>query len=232
MPNIDLSVINANTPSILEAFKTLRTNISFCGADIKIIAVTSAFPNEGKSETALRLAYAFAETGAKTILVDADIRNSTLAGKLGANGISKGLSHVLSGKESSDSPAICKTDLSSLDIIFAGPTAPNPAELLGKEPFRNLLEILRNKYDYIIVDCPPVMPVIDAAIIARECDGTLLVVSQNRVRKSDAKKTLDQLKLSGANMLGVVLNKVAAKEQGYGYGYGYGYSNTDNEDNK
>ena len=222
MKQLQINELNTSNFQMQEAFKALRTNISFCGDDIKAIAVTSSFPNEGKTEVALRLAYAFAETGAKTILLDADIRNSLLAGKLNVNGGKIGLTHILSGKEKDISDAIYRVDSSNMYIIFAGPVAPNPAELFVKERFETLLETLRKNYDYIIIDCPPIMPVIDAAIIAKKCDGTIMVVAQNRVRKSDAKKALNQIKASGTTVLGTVLNKVQAQGRGYGYGYGYG----------
>ena len=150
-----------------------------------------------------------------------------LAGRLGATNVEVGLSHILSGKEKDISKAIRETTLDSLDIMFTGPTVPNPAELLAGERFTSLLETLRARYEYVIIDCSPIMPVIDASIVAKECDGTVFVIAQDRVRKSDAKKALSQLKMSGARVLGTVLNKIRPQGQGYGYGhyggYGYGY---------
>lgn len=215
MAEISLRKLDTTDFHTQETYKALRTNISFCGDDIHTIAITSSFPNEGKSEVSLRLAYAFAETGAKTILVDADIRNSKLGEKLGVTA-QTGLTHVLSGKEKNLQGTVKKTDIESLDILFPGANAPNPAELLGKERFTLLLQLLREKYDYVIIDCPPLIPVIDAAIIAKQCDGTLMVISQGDVRKRDAKKSLDQLKLSGAHILGTVLNKVEITQKKYG----------------
>ena len=221
MQTVSLKSINTGHYALQEAFKSLRTNIGFCDADICTIAVTSTHPNEGKSEVALRLAYAFAETGAKTLLLDADIRNSVLPGKLQAGRIPCGLSHILSGKEKTLSDAIYVTDVANLDILFTGAAAPNPAELLGNERFHLLLKALKKTYTYVIIDCPPVGPVIDAAIVAKECDGTLIVVAQDATKKRDAKKTVEQLRVSGAHILGTVLNKTKRNTSGYGYGYGY-----------
>lgn len=220
MKKIELNDLNKANFAVQEAFKALRTNICFCGDDVKVVAMTSSFANEGKSELALRLAYAFAETGAKTLLLDTDIRSTRLQVRLNASNGDAGLSNVLAKKNAVVSDYIRKTSMNSLDILFAGQEAPNPAELLGKEKFKAILEELKERYEYIIVDCPPLIPVIDAAIVAKECDGTLLVIAQNGIRKSDAKKALDQLKLSGARILGTVLNKVQLESKNYGYGYG------------
>jgi capsular exopolysaccharide synthesis family protein len=209
-----------------EAIKTLRTNIGFCGENINVISITSTFPHEGKSEISTRLAASFAEAGSKTILLDADNRSSVLAGRLGLTKSTKGLSHILSGKEKDFNQAITKTDIENFDIIFAGPPAPNPTELLNGPNFEKLIRFLRTRYDYVIIDCPPLGLVIDAAIIAKECEAAIMVIAQNEIKKKDAKKMMDQLTLSGARILGTVLNKVKSSAQSYGhygkYGYGYG----------
>lgn len=222
MPIVSLENIINNT-QMKESFSKLRTNICFCGEDKRVIAVTSTFPNEGKSEISLRLACTFAEFGSRTILVDSDIRNSILQGKLGAFGISSGLSRVLAVKEETLDSAICKTSDPNLDIIFTGPKPPSPAELLSRDVFREILAELRERYEYVIVDCPPALPVIDASIITKECDATLMVIANEETRKNDIKKALKQLDQAGAHIIGAVLNKVKLAGGRYGYGYGYGY---------
>lgn len=205
-----------------EAIKTLRTNIGFCGEDIKVISITSTFPHEGKSEISTRLAASFAEAGHKTILLDADNRSSVLAGRLGITKTNKGLSHVLSGKEKDFSKAVTKTDIENFYIMFSGPSAPNPTELLNGPNFGKLIDFLREEYDYVIIDCPPLGLVIDAAIISTHCDGAIFVIAQNQVRKKDAKKAVEQLSMSGVKILGTVLNKVKQKQQMYSHYSHYG----------
>ena len=205
-----------------EAIKTLRTNIGFCGENINVISITSTFPHEGKSEISTRLAASFAEAGSKTILLDADNRSSVLAGRLGLTKSTKGLSHILSGKEKDFNKAITKTDIENFDIIFAGPPAPNPTELLNGPNFEKLIRFLRTRYDYVIIDCPPLGLVIDAAIISKYCDGAIFVIAQNQVRKKDAKKAVEQLSMSGVKILGTVLNKVKQKQQMYSHYSHYG----------
>lgn len=208
---------------IKEAFKTLRTNIEFSGADLKVIAVTSCTPNEGKSSIAMELAKAFAEAGKRTLLIDADMRKSVLVGRYKTGAVRLGLTHLLVGREKLGD-VICKTNFPKLYMIFAGPVPPNPSELLGGENFENLLEKTRQIFDYVIVDTPPLGSVIDAAVAAKRCDGTILVVENNAVSYKFVQNVKDQLDKSGSKILGVVLNKVDMSTKGvYGhYGRYYG----------
>ena len=137
-----------------EAYKTLRTNLSFAGKNVKVISLTSCTPNEGKTSVSFQLCLSLAESGKKTILVDADLRKSVLRGRYKANREKYGLSHYLSGQMELDD-VCCRTNVNNFDIIFAGPIPPNPSELLGGDAFKNMLEVLRMKYDYVIVDTPP-----------------------------------------------------------------------------
>ena len=208
-----------------ESIKTLRTNIGFCGEDVKTIAITSTLPNEGKSKISFDLAMSFANLGKKTLLLDADNRNSVLPGKLLIEGDATGLSNLLSGKTKDISASIRTTDIECLYVLLPGPTAPNPTELLSGKNFKELMDQLKADFDYIIIDCPPIGLVIDAALIAKECDGVLMVIEQGRIKKRFAKKATDQLNMSGARILGAVLNKTDSGSTEYGYGkqYGYGY---------
>lgn len=204
-----------------EAYKTLRTNISFCGDDIKVIAVTSSTPNEGKSVVSLRVAQAFGEDEKKILYIDADIRKSVLVSRYGADNEAKGLSHYLAGKEKMED-VICETNIKNVDMIFTGPVAPNPSELLGNSKFETLINNARENYDYVIIDCPPVGSVIDAAIVAKRCDGIIIVIESDNVSYKMVQKVKSQLEKSGCRILGAVLNKVELSGKGYGYGKYYG----------
>ena len=163
-----------------EAYKALRTNIQFCGADKKVIALTSCTPNEGKSSVAFNLAASLAESGKSVLLIDADLRKSVLMGRVTVDQEVMGLAHYLS-KQAKLSDVICATTLPKFHIIFSGIVPPNPAELLGQERFGNLISSGRKVYDYIIIDAPPLGSVIDSAIIARVCDASVLVISANAI---------------------------------------------------
>lgn len=205
-----------------EAFKTLRSNIEFCGGDVRVIAVTSCTPNEGKSSVAMEMARAFAEAGNKTILLDADMRKSVLVGRYKAGTVETGLTHVLVGKSKIEE-AVCGTNIPNLYIVFSGPVPPNPSELLGSSRFENCVEELRKSFTYIIIDTPPLGSVIDAAIIARRCDGTVMVVENNAISYRFAQKIKEQLDKTGSRILGVVLNKVNMSAKGYYGHYGRYY---------
>ena len=203
-----------------EAYKNLRTNIQLCGADVKVIMVTSAAPNEGKSSVSFNLAVSLSETGKKVIFIDADLRKSVLVGRYKINKSVKGLTHFLSG--------ICKfeevmyaTNSENLYTVFSGPVPPNPAELLSNKTFKLLVKTLRETYDYIIIDTPPLGNVIDGAIVAQECDGAVFVMAANTVSYKFIQTAITQLKKTGCKILGAVLNKVDMSENGY-YGKYYG----------
>lgn len=207
-----------------EAYKTLRTNLQFCGRDIKCIALTSCTPNEGKSTISLNLAKSLAESGARVLFVDGDLRKSILISRCKVEQEVKGLSHYLSG-QSTFSDTVYVTNINNLHMIFAGPTPPNPAELLGGNNFKLAVEKLKTVYDYIIIDTPPLGSVIDAAIVANECDGSVLVVSSNEISRRFVRKVVNQLRAASCPVLGVVLNKVDIKTYGYGRYYGKYYGN-------
>ena len=158
-----------------EAYRTLRTNVLFCGEEINAIAVTSCTPGEGKSEVSFRLAESLAETDRKILYIDADLRRSVFSKRYQVTQEVKGLSHYLSGQEELGA-VVCATNISNLHVILPGPVPPNPSELLGNEHFRQLMEKTHALYDYIIIDTPPLGSVIDAAVIAKECDGAMLVI--------------------------------------------------------
>ncbi len=204
-----------------EAYKTLRTNIQFCGDEIKVIMMTSCTPNEGKSSVSFNLAVSFAEAGKKVILVDADLRKSVLVGRYKVGEIEGGLSHYLAGQ----SPLIdvmYQTDIANMDIIFSGTYSPNPAELLSHARFTEMLTSLREEYDYVIIDTPPLGSVIDGAIVAKVSDGAIMIVEANMISYHFAKDVKEQLEKSNCRILGTILNKVPVDKNGYYGKYYYG----------
>lgn len=223
MENISLKLPGANDFFTQEAYKVLRTNIQFCGADIKVIAITSCNENEGKTTIALHLAKSFAELGKKVLLVDADMRKSVMAGRNTTAKNTKGLSEVLTGMNTLEE-CLYDTQYKKLHILFSGQYPPNPVELLSGKYFNELIESSRQAYDYVIIDTPPLGRVIDAAVVSAISDGTVMVMSGNRVRSKQAKEVVAQLKMSNCKILGVVRNNTKKNGKGYYYSkYGYGY---------
>lgn len=205
-----------------EAIKTLRTNIQFTGKNVKTIMFTSCFPNEGKSDVTFRLCQEIGNMGKRVLLIDADIRKSAYVSRYRIKQKVNGLSQYLSGQLAKEF-LIYQTNFLNVDIIFAGPMAPNPSELLEEEAFRELLAEVRGYYDYIIIDTPPVGSVIDAAIIAKESDGAVLVIESERVSYKVAQKSMEQLEKTGCKILGAVLNKVNIEKNKYYGKYDYYY---------
>lgn len=207
-----------------EALKTLRTNLLFCGSNIKAIALTSYSASEGKSTLSFQLAASLAQAGKRVLLLDADLRKSVLVNRLGMRHKVEGLTHYLSGLANA-SELLCSTDVDDLYIMFAGAKVPNPAELLGSPEFGQLMRALKTSFDYIIVDAAPLGQVIDCAVIAPEMDGVAIVVDSTHNSYKLVRRVQDQLQKSGARILGVILNRVDFSERNsyYGSKYGYGY---------
>lgn len=222
MQSVKLQFDQKNDYRIRESFKTLRSNIEFSGSDIRVIAITSCTPNEGKSSVAMEVAKSFAEAGSRTILIDADMRKSVLVGRYKTGAVRKGLSQTLIGKTALEE-AVCETNLENLYMIFAGPVPPNPSELLGDQLFEQMLQTLRKNFDYVIIDTPPLGSVIDAAVVAKRCDGTIIVVENNTVSYRFVQKVKEQLDKTESKILGVVLNKVNLNSKGYYGHYGRYY---------
>lgn len=214
MQQITLKNIGSGDYAYEEAVKTLRTNIQFCGSNIHTIMLTSSGPDEGKSEVTFALARSFAEAGKKVLMIDADIRKSVLAARYELEGDVGGLSQYLSGQKKLEE-VCCSTNVENLDVIFSGPYSPNPAELLGEDLFTKLAEWSRAEYDYVVIDTPPIMNVIDGAIVARVCDGAVLVVESGAVSYRIAQRVKQQMEKTGCRILGVVLNKTSRDGGGY-----------------
>lgn len=204
-----------------EYFNAIRTNIQLSGADIKVVGITSVQSNEGKSTTAASLALAYARSGYKTVLVDADIRNSVASGFFKPMTKITGLTDYLAGTTDL-SQGLCDTDIPNLTAIESGKVSPNPTALLQSKNFENLLATLRRYYDCVIVDCPPLGLVIDAAIIAQKCDAMVLVAEAGNVKRSSLKKVKEQLDQTGTPVLGVILNKYDIATEKYGEYGNYG----------
>ena len=197
-----------------EAIKILRTNIQFTGADIKTVLVTSCYPNEGKSDIVFQLALEVGKMDRRALVLDADIRKSSFISRFQVQEKTVGLSQFLSGQAEKED-IIYRTNFPGVDIIFAGPSAPNPSELLEQDRFADLVRSVRGQYDYVFVDTPPISGMVDAAVAAKQCDGAVLVIESELVSRRTAAKAKEQLEMSGCAILGGVLNKVDAKRDRY-----------------
>ena len=224
MPQLELVRAKAQmVKSMEEYYNSIRTNIQFSGRDLKVITLTSAQPGEGKSTTSVNLAISFARAGFRTLLIDADTRNSVMSGTFKSNERYQGLTSFLSGNaELSD--VICDTSIDNLMIILAGQVPPNPTSLIQNDNFKAMIETVRGLYDYVIIDTPPLGLVIDAAILAHHSDASLLVTKAGEDRRRTVTKVKEQLEQSGSVFLGIILNKYDIHLDKYGsYGSYGGY---------
>lgn len=222
-----LNLVTQNDPKnpAAEAYRVIRTGIQFAqaGKELQTIALTSCTPNEGKSTTIANLAVVLTQAGKSVLLIDCDMRNSTVHKNFNLSN-KVGLSSCISmGIALSD--AVQKTSIEGLYALTGGVIPPNPSELLGSEQMKNVLQRAKEQYDYVLIDTPPVMPVTDALIVGRFVDGMILVIASAEIKVEMARDVKNQLVNAGANILGVVLNKVRSEHHGYGYGYYYYYGN-------
>ena len=226
---------------ISEQYRTIRTNLkfSFLDPDFKILAVMSALPSEGKSTVSANLAVTWAEEKKRVLLVDADLRRPTVHRTFKVSN-RYGLSNIITSSASTVniSEMIDKTAVENLDVLTSGPTPPNPAELLGSERLSQLLDFLREKYDFIILDAPPVDTVTDGQIVAARADGVALVTPQGIATKDAVMRAVKLLQRVNANILGIIMNRFTAQEAGgyyggyYGNYYGGSYYGTDDSSKK
>lgn len=222
-----LNLVTQNDPKNpgAEAYRVIRTGIQFAqaGKELQTIALTSCTPNEGKSTTIANLAVVLTQAGKSVLLIDCDMRNPTVHKNFNLSN-KVGLSSCISmGIALSD--AVQKTSIEGLYALTGGVIPPNPSELLGSEQMKNVLQRAKEQYDYVLIDTPPVMPVTDALIVGRFVDGMILVIASAEIKVEMARDVKNQLVNAGANILGVVLNKVRSEHHGYGYGYYYYYGN-------
>ena len=210
-----------------EAYKLLRTNLMFAlptGKKCQMIGVTSSMRGEGKSTTALNLAYTIAQNGEKVLLVDADMRLPSIYQKLGIeNG--KGLSNILAGMTSLESVLLKPEGDRNFSLILAGDIPPNPSELLNSKNMDKYLEMWAYYFDYIIFDFPPVGVVTDALVMAEKLDGMIVVVRQDYCDTASLAETMRQPEFLKVKILGFVLNCGDTSDNKYKYKnrYGYGY---------
>jgi capsular exopolysaccharide synthesis family protein len=204
-----------------EAYRILRTNISFSSIDkpIKTILITSASPGEGKSVTAANLAATTAQAGYRTLLLDCDLRQPTQH-KVFNTSNDVGLTNSLLAHANLQS-FVRNSRVENLSLLTTGPLPPNPAELLGSRSMANLLTALQGEFDIVVVDSPPVLAVADAAILSRMSDGVLLVVDSGKTRRDPAARALESLQQGGARVLGVVINRIRARASYYAYNSRY-----------
>lgn len=209
-----------------ESLRTLRTNIQFCGDDMKVIMFTSSIPNEGKSTVTVNLARSLSESGKSVLVIDTDMRKSVLMGRLKAKATEdkqvNGLSHYLSGQKALPD-VVYLTQMPRFCMIFAGPSVPNPTEILDKKYFEDLITFARKNFDYVLIDCAPIGAAIDAAVVAKYCDGAVLVMAQGASDRRMVLEAKKQLEVAGVKLLGAVLNKVKAEKGYYGKYYGGHY---------
>ncbi len=204
-----------------EAYRSLRTSLllSHSGKPPQAILITSPLPGEGKTTTVANTALAMAQTGARTVIVDLDMRRPTLGGIFGADS-GGGMSTYLSGN-SDLSSQIQKTGLPNLYLVAAGPPAPNPPELLGSPRMVKGLELLREYFTHIVIDSPPTLELSDASVLSNQVDGVIVVVRGGKTPRQALHKASDQLMTVGARILGVVINDVDMRRGEYGYSYDY-----------
>lgn len=220
-PILELKKAEKKDYAFEEAIKTLRTNIQFSGNRKKVILITSAKANEGKSSIAYELSVSMTQIGKKVLLVDADIWRSVFLTRYQIEQEIFGLSQYLSGQKELNE-VVYDTNIERFHVLPSGPFAPNPTNLFEDPLFTQMLEKVREEYDYIIVDTPPLNSVIDAAVIAQYCDGAVLILQAGNVSYKIAQKVKGQLVKCGCPILGVVLNKVDTTSKGYYYGSYYG----------
>lgn len=220
----ELITISHPLSPVSEAFRVLRTNIRFSGVDkpIRTLLVTSASPTEGKSTTAANLAVAMAQAGLKVVLLDADLRRPRIH-KIFDLHPRGGLTGSL--LEGNMDGRLQSSQVEGLMVLPAGERPPNPSELLGSRRLRELLDELAEKADVVVIDSPPVLPVTDAAVLAGEVDGVLLVVDAGETRREVVQRAAESLRQVGAHLIGVVLNRVSARRSGYYYYYHEYYDN-------
>lgn len=212
-----------------EAFRQLRTNLQFVDVDtpLRSIVCTSSVPGEGKTTTICNLAITLAHTGMRVLLMEADLRRPRVGQYMGLDN-SVGLTSVLVGAVGFDDAVQHWGPEGLLDVLPSGPTPPNPSELLGSRGMADLLHSLEAHYDIVLLDAPPLLPVTDAAVLAVETSGAVLIVHHGKTRREQLENSAQALAAVGARILGTVMNFAPRKgPEAYYYGYGYSYRQTE-----
>lgn len=218
-------VLLDSASGVAEAYRTIRTSVFFGAPDgqAKTLLITSPAPGDGKTTLVSNLALSMAQAEQKTLIIDADIRKSRQHEVFGLSDKS-GLTSVLAGRDRLES-CIFKTEVGNLSVLPSGPEVPNPSEMLNSAAFNKMMQDLKARYDRIIIDSPPVMPVTDARILGALCDKTVLVLRAEKSTRKASQQARDGLLAVGSSLLGAVVNDISKSNSRYGYysGYGYGY---------
>ena len=206
---------------ISEAYRTLRTNLSFTSLDrpLRTLVVTSAAPNEGKSETVANLAVTMAQGGRNTILVDCDLRRPSLH-TLFDLASEPGLTNLV--LEEDGRPELQQTEVDGLQLLTSGPLPPNPADMLGSQRLDQIIVDLRKTADIVLFDAPPVIAVTDATVLGSKVDGVLLVISAGKTRRDHAERAKALLEKANVRIIGATLTNSPRDSGSVGY---YGAQN-------
>ena len=215
-----ISIKNPKSP-IAEAYRGIRTSIEFSNLDknLQVITVTSSMQNEGKSTVLANLAVSFANLDKKVLIMEGDLRNPSVHRMFNISNI-KGLTDILLQNKVFADCVHC-TDVKNLHVLTCGAIPPNPSEMLSSKKIRDFIESLREYYDYIFIDAPPIGIVTDAGIISTYTDGCIFVVGAGEADIEMAKVSKERLEKVGANILGVVLNKFESSGVSGYYNYYY-----------
>jgi len=215
-------LLSHNSPKdpVAEQYRTIRTNIQFSGTDeeIKSLVLTSSGPAEGKSTTAANLATVYAQQGLNVLLIDGDLRKPTVHYTFRLENHT-GLTNVLT-RQSSLGQAVQQPEVPNLYVLTSGPIPPNPSELLASKQMGEVLAEMKEQFDMVIFDTPPILAVADAQILANQVDASLLIVSSAKTEKDAALKAKDLLTQAKSKLLGAVLNNRKMEEGNYYYYYG------------
>lgn len=216
---------------ISEQFRTLRTNIEFSGAaldKLQVVMFTSAEMSDGKTTVASNVAVTWAQAGKSVLYVDADLRRPTSQSTFNLLN-TRGLTTILASN-AQPKDTVQKTFVDNLEVLTSGPVPPNPAELLGSARMASVIDWMRNNYDIVVLDVPPVMVVADAQVLMPLVDGAILVTTFGKTLKVNLQRTVETLRLTDTKILGVVQRVRGGKnDAGYGYGYGYGYGQSNGD---
>ncbi|MFQ9839330.1 MAG: CpsD/CapB family tyrosine-protein kinase [Eubacterium sp.] len=227
--NPTLKILCQNSPfAVKEAYNAIRTNLLFTqqGEKCPIFVVTSPTANNGKTINSINLAVSFAQMGKRTLLIDADMRNPTIH-RMFSISVKNGLSEILAGL--TDNISVSKTDVENLSVLTAGKIPPNPAELLSSARMDKLLEFVKEHYDCVFIDTPPINLVTDSTIFAQKVTGYIVIVKTDTTNTHDVKTTVTNIEQIDGNILGFILNDVNSEKKKYysyyrKYNYNYSYN--------
>jgi succinoglycan biosynthesis transport protein ExoP len=225
---IQLSVDNSRA-AIVEAYRSVRTALQLSGEDgaPRVIAMTSAEKGEAKTTSSVAIGTQFAQFGSKVLIIDADLRNPSLHKVIGGDNLI-GLTNILTGGES-PAKLTRSTAVSNLYYLPSGPLPPNPSELLSSKKMLQLLELAREKFDYVIIDGPPILGLADVLVIANLVDSIILAIHAGTTRRATVQAALKRLQAVRVRPLGVILTRMRHGIHGYGYNYDYYYSYGDGD---